>query len=105
MNPESLSHPYLVSECAFPLLGKERWFYTKPEWDQEVLPVDTLLEIHAEAERFNSLVNISVGPDRAGRLRAVDRQVLLELGARQKVPPLDVPYEMTNQHFLKAPRA
>lgn len=73
--------PYLVGELTFPILDKGgRWFYTKPEWDDCVMPAEKIAETYREAVRYGNLFSIDVGPNRDGRLREIDENTLLRVG-------------------------
>ncbi len=72
---------YLIGEFALPILGLGgRWFYTNPKNDRQALSPWTLLGLYLGAARYGNLFSLDVGPDRSGRLRAIDERTLIKTG-------------------------
>jgi alpha-L-fucosidase len=81
---------WLLNEMTYPIHhGKtpegayvaERWFYTRPEWESIVLPADKLYADYLAAVKTGTIFELNVGPDRSGKLRAIDVATLREIGA------------------------
>jgi len=74
-------HNYLIAEFALPLLGNAgRWFYTDPKMDKEARSPWELLGLYMGAVKYGNIFSLDVGPDSTGHLRAIDIQVLQEVG-------------------------
>jgi len=81
LDKRSKDHPYLLAALPFPILDKGgRWFYTKPEWDDQVMPPERIFETYQGAVKYGNLFSIDVGPDRNGRLREIDVKTLRRVG-------------------------
>lgn len=72
---------YLLGEFALPILGLGgRWFYTNPKNDRHALSPWALLGLCLGAVKYGNIFSLDVGPDRSGRLRAIDERTLVETG-------------------------
>ncbi|HNR34892.1 MAG TPA: alpha-L-fucosidase [Candidatus Hydrogenedentes bacterium] len=75
---------YLVAEFTYPILppheGGADWFYSLPKHDALCHPAEKLFEDYLGAVRHGNIFSIDVGPDYAGRLRAIDVATLRKLG-------------------------
>jgi alpha-L-fucosidase len=82
---------YLVAEFVKPIqTGNSqpaRWFYSGPENEDKVMPVDDILALYWGAVKFRNIFTLSVAPDRAGRLREIDVRTLREVGRRIRALP------------------
>jgi alpha-L-fucosidase len=78
------SKNYQLAEFTYPILppheGGAMWFYSLPKHDALCLPSERLYRDYLGAARFGNLFALDVGPDYAGRLRAVDVQTLRKVG-------------------------
>jgi alpha-L-fucosidase len=89
---------WLLNEMTYPILhGKsddgtnvaERWFYTRPEWENIVLPASKIYKDYLAAVESGTIFSLDVGPDRSGKLRPIDVKTLREVGAMIRAnPPL-----------------
>lgn len=81
---------FLAAEFTYPILeGQEKqrlrgaqWFYSLPENDRRAASADKIFGDYQEAVRHRNLFSLNVGPDRAGKLRAIDLETLREVGER-----------------------
>jgi alpha-L-fucosidase len=72
---------YLLAEFAMPILGMGgRWFFTNPDNDKHVRSPWELFGLYLGAVKHGNIFSLDVGPDRAGRLRAIDERTLQETG-------------------------
>ena len=72
---------YLVAEFALPILGSEgRWFYTNPKNDNRSRSPWELFGLYLGAVHHGNIFSLDAGPDRSGRLRAIDERTLVESG-------------------------
>lgn len=82
---------YLLAEFTYPLLpphkGGAMWFYSLPEHDGLCLPPEKLYRDYLGAVQHGNIFSIDVGPDYAGRLRAIDVQTLRKVGELIRTPP------------------
>jgi len=78
------SKHYRLAEFTYPIQppheGGAMWFYSLPRHDQLCLPAAKLYEDYLGAVKFGNVFALDVGPDFAGRLRAVDVRTLGEVG-------------------------
>jgi alpha-L-fucosidase len=75
---------YLVAEFTYPILpehqGGADWFYSLPEHDGLVHTADKIYRDYLGALQYGNIFSLNVGPDYAGRLRAVDVATLQQVG-------------------------
>jgi alpha-L-fucosidase len=75
---------YLVAEFTYPILpaheGGADWFYSLPEHDSLVHPVEKLFQDYQGAVKYRNIFSVNVGPGYAGRIREVDVETLQKLG-------------------------
>lgn len=70
------------AEFTYPIFGKaQRWFYTNPDNDSICLTADKIYEDYKGALQYGNYFALDVGPDRNGRLRAIDVTTLRKVGA------------------------
>jgi alpha-L-fucosidase len=78
------SAKYLLAEFTYPILppheGGAMWFYSLPKHDSLCLPAEKLYQDYLGAVEFGNIFSLDVGPDYAGRLRAVDIETLQKVG-------------------------
>ena len=88
-----------LAEFTYPILPKHEggamWFYSLPKHDQLCLPAEKLYADYLGAVKFGNIFSLDVGPDYAGKLRAIDVRTLREVGemirAGGKTSPSTVP--------------
>lgn len=81
---------FLAAEFTYPILeGQEKqrlrgaqWFYSLPENDRRAATAAKIFADYQEAVRHRNLFSLNIGPDRAGKLRAIDLETLRQVGAR-----------------------
>ncbi len=81
---------YVAAEFTYPILGGNRrgtpyfgrWFYTRPEWDNVAASADDIYRDYLDAAKHGNLFSLDVAPTPAGKLRAIDRKTLEEVGRR-----------------------
>ena len=82
---------YQLAEFTYPILpphkGGAMWFYSLPEHDRLCLPPEKLYRDYLGAVQYGNIFSIDVGPDYAGKLRAVDVQTLRKVGEMIRTPP------------------
>jgi alpha-L-fucosidase len=90
------SKNYRLAEFTYPILppheGGAMWFYSLPIHDALCHPAAKLYHDYLGAVKFGNIFSLDVGPDYAGRLRAVDAQTLRRVGEmirRQAPDPSD----------------
>jgi len=73
-----------LAEFTYPILPKHEggamWFYSLPKHDQLCLPAQKLYADYLGAVKYGNLFSLDVGPDYAGKLRAIDVETLREVG-------------------------
>lgn len=80
--------PYRVAEFTYPILeGQTRaklrgaqWFYSLPENDNVCASPEKIYQDYLGAVKHANIFSLNVGPDRAGRLRAIDVKTLQTVG-------------------------
>jgi alpha-L-fucosidase len=76
---------YLLAEFTYPMLpphqGGAMWFYSMPKHDNLCHPAEKLYADYGAAVKYGNIFSADVGPDYAGRLRAVDVETLRKVGA------------------------
>jgi len=86
---------YQLAEFTYPILpahrGGAQWFYSLPEHDQLCLPADRLYADYLGAVKFGNIFSIDVGPDYAGKLRAIDVETLRKVGEMIRHAPAPAP--------------
>ncbi len=85
---------YLAAEFTMPILAGRtsgRWFYTNPQDEDKAMPAGDIAGLYAEAVEVGSLFSLAIGPDRTGRLRAIDVKTLREVGRMIRAASTDVP--------------
>jgi len=86
------SQSYLLAEFTYPILpphkGGAMWFYSLPIHDGLCHSVDRLYRDYLGAVKYGNIFSLDVGPDYAGKLRAVDVDALRAVGKRirEKAP-------------------
>jgi alpha-L-fucosidase len=77
------SKDYRLAEFTYPILpphkGGATWFYSLPEHDKLVHPVDKIYQDYLGAAKYGNIFSLD-GPDYRGRLREVDVSTLREVG-------------------------
>ncbi len=75
---------YRLAEFTYPILPKHTggamWFYSLPQHDQLCHPADKIYADYLGAVQYGNIFSLDVGPDYAGRLRAIDVQTLHRVG-------------------------
>ena len=75
---------YIAAEFTYPILpehtGGADWFYSLPEHDGLCHAAKKIVEDYAGAVKYGNIFSLDVGPDYAGRLRAIDVATLNEIG-------------------------
>lgn len=76
---------YLVAEFTYPILpvahiGGAMWFYSLPIHDQLCKSAETIYRDYLGAVEHGNIFSLNVGPDYAGRIRAVDAETLKQVG-------------------------
>ncbi|MDR1817824.1 MAG: alpha-L-fucosidase [Puniceicoccales bacterium] len=75
---------HLLAEFTYPILpgheGGAMWFYSLPRHDHLVRPVVALYKDYLGAVKYGNIFSLDVGPDYAGKLRAVDVATLRAVG-------------------------
>jgi hypothetical protein len=86
----------VLAEFTYPILppheGGAMWFYSRPSHEALCHPAAKLYRDYLGAVKFGNIFSLDVGPDYAGRLRAVDVQTLRQVGEmihRQTPDPSD----------------
>lgn len=78
------STSYRLAEFTYPILPKHQggamWFYSLPRHDALVHAAEKLYRDYLGAVKFGNIFSLDVGPDYAGKLRAVDVARLREVG-------------------------
>jgi alpha-L-fucosidase len=78
------SQQYRLAEFTYPILppheGGAMWFYSLPRHAQLCLPAEKLFADYLDAVKYGNIFSLDVGPDYAGRLRAVDVKTLHQVG-------------------------
>ncbi len=78
---------FLMNDVSQPLLGMyDRWFYTNPGRDNEARSAQDIFNLYNACEEAENLLLLDVGPDRAGKLRAIDVSTLTTVGQMIGVP-------------------
>jgi alpha-L-fucosidase len=81
---DSPSKSYRLAEFTYPILppheGGAMWFYSLPVHDALCLPAARLYSDYLGAVKYGNIFSLDVGPDYAGRLRAIDVQTLRQVG-------------------------
>jgi alpha-L-fucosidase len=88
------SKNYQLAEFTYPILpehkGGAMWFYSLPLHDSRCLPAEKLYADYLGAVKYGNIFSIDVGPDYAGKLRAIDVATLRKVGemirANQPLP-------------------
>ncbi|RXL89015.1 hypothetical protein EO238_31045, partial [Citrobacter sp. AAK_AS5] len=57
------------------------WFYSLPKHDALCLPAEKLYADYLGAAKYGTIFSLDVGPDYAGKLRAVDVATLRKVGS------------------------
>jgi len=77
---------YRLAEFTYPILpphkGGAMWFYSLPEHDKLVHPVEKIYQDYLGAEKYGNIFALDVGPDYRGRIRDIDVKTLREVGRR-----------------------
>lgn len=81
---------FLAAEFTYPILeGQEKqrlrgaqWFYSLPENDLRAVSAEKIFADYQEAVRHRNLFSLNIGPDRAGKLRAIDIETLRQVGEK-----------------------
>jgi alpha-L-fucosidase len=75
---------YIAAEFTYPILPKHQggamWFYSLPRHDNLCIPAETLYQDYLGAVKYSNIFSIDVGPDYAGKLRAIDVKTLQTVG-------------------------
>jgi alpha-L-fucosidase len=75
---------YLLAEFTYPILPKHKggamWFYSLPEHDSLCKPAEAIYKDYLGAVKFGNIFSLDVGPDYAGKLRAIDVETLRMVG-------------------------
>jgi len=75
---------YRLAEFTYPILprheGGAMWFYSLPKHDRLCLPAEKIYADYLGAVKHGNIFSLDVGPDYAGRLRAIDVQTLRKVG-------------------------
>ena len=88
---------YLAAEFTYPILpphqGGAMWFYSLPKLDQLCHSAEKVYLDYAGAVKHGNIFSINVGPNYAGRLRAIDVKTLCKVGKyiRKELPLPDAP--------------
>jgi alpha-L-fucosidase len=81
---ESNYKNYLVAEFTYPILpphkGGAMWFYSLPEHDNLVLPVEKIYNDYLGAVKYGNIFSLDVGPDYNGKIRDIDVKTLQKVG-------------------------
>jgi alpha-L-fucosidase len=76
---------YRLAEFTYPILPEHQdgamWFYSLPKHDNLCLPAEKIYADYLGAVKFGNLFSLDVGPDYNGKLRAIDVETLLKVGA------------------------
>lgn len=82
---------YLVAEFTYPILpphkGGAQWFYSLPEHDRLCHPPEKIYHDYAGAVKHGNIFSVNVGPNYAGRIRAIDVETLKAVRKMMKSPP------------------
>ncbi len=74
----------LVSEFTYPILpahsGGAKWFYSLPRHDNLCKSAELLYADYLGACKYNNMFSLSVAPDYAGEIRAIDAKTLKQIG-------------------------
>jgi alpha-L-fucosidase len=77
---------YRLAEFTYPIVpphkGGAVWFYSLPEHDRLVHPVEKIYQDYVGAEKYGNIFALDVGPDYRGRIRDIDVKTLREVGRR-----------------------
>ncbi|MGN8067726.1 alpha-L-fucosidase [Mucilaginibacter sp. SG564] len=68
------------AEFTYPILGKERWFYTSPANDTVCRTPEEIIEDYKGAIKYDNFFALDVGPGRDGKLRDIDVKTLTKVG-------------------------
>ena len=87
---------FLAAEFTYPILeGQEKqrlrgaqWFYSLPENDRRAATADKIFADYRDAVRHRNLFSLNIGPDRSGKLRAIDLETLRQVGERIRASQL-----------------
>ena len=79
---------YRLAEFTYPILegqGRQelrgaQWFYSLPENDQVCTSAEKIARDVLGAQTYGNVFALDVGPDRSGRLRAIDVRTLQKVG-------------------------
>ena len=79
---------YRLAEFTYPILegqGRQKlrgaqWFYSLPENDQVCASAEKIARDVLGAQTYGNVFALDVGPDRSGRLRAIDERTLQKVG-------------------------
>jgi alpha-L-fucosidase len=84
-------HGYRLAEFTYPILpahqGGAQWFYSLPKHDRLCFSAEKLYADYRGAVKYGNIFSIDVGPDYAGKLRAIDVDTLRKVGAMINNPP------------------
>ncbi len=91
---------YRLAEFTYPILeGQGRaklrgaqWFYSLPENDEQAVSAEKIYLDYLGAVRYGNIFSLDIGPDRNGRIRAIDVERLRKVGryirGEAALPPL-----------------
>lgn len=75
---------FLVAEFTYPILPKHEggadWFYSLPKHDNLCYPAEKLYKDYINAVKYGNIFSINIGPDYAGKIRAIDVKTLMQVG-------------------------
>lgn len=75
---------YKLAEFTYPIQpgheGGAMWFYSLPKHDSLCLPAERIYADYLGAVKFGNIFSLDVGPNYAGKLRAVDVSTLRKVG-------------------------
>jgi alpha-L-fucosidase len=82
---------YLLGEFTYPILPDKmfasKWFYSLSDGNTPTHPAKKIYRDYFQASRSGTLFSLDVGPDHAGKLRALDVKTLREVGEMIRNPP------------------
>ncbi len=89
------SKSYRLAEFTYPIQpphqGGAMWFYSLPKHDQLCISAEKIYRDYLGAKEYGNIFSLDVGPDYAGKLRAIDVATLREVGryirGELKLPP------------------
>jgi alpha-L-fucosidase len=106
-----MAHPgpvkdFLVGEFTYPILppheGGAMWFYSLPKHDTLCIPAATIYREYHGAVKHGNIFSLDVGPDYAGKLRAIDVETLRKVGEMIRTPPPDPPPALSEGKSARA---